>query len=253
MFNLRHVSVEILKNPEIVETKVTGDFDDLIDSAKFNYGSNTLFTSYEKNKENIENANPFIKVERMVRRFPNKMTIYVSGRIPEVVVEDSENSSKWYILDIDMKVLDVIGSTAELGDDLYYGLPVVSGTGLKGLTAGSFVSGQGANIMVDILDGIYGKDQSPSSVMSDITMDLSNQKAVVTLRDRDDDNGATITINGFNFVKEKVYAAYLLYKNNYENDDINWPNKNDLDLIVPENFVPTTNEKVTIHDRRNDI
>ena len=73
----------------------------------------------EENEAKIEKAFPFVKVEKMVRRFPDKMTIYVSGRIPEVVVKDSEVLNKWYVLDIEKKCwIDEIFSVAELDKSL---------------------------------------------------------------------------------------------------------------------------------------
>ena len=77
LFNLRSISIEVLNGSEIIQAKIIATDEDIIKSADFNYGSNMLFTSYETNQENIERAFPYLKVEKMVRRFPNKMTIYM--------------------------------------------------------------------------------------------------------------------------------------------------------------------------------
>lgn len=252
MFNLKTISVEILKNPSIVEAYGEDVGQQIIDSGEFAYGSNVMFSSYKANEEKIEKAFPFVKIEKLVRKFPDKMTIYVSGRMPEAIVEDSGNPNRWYVVDIDFKVLAVLTNASELQNDLYKNLPKVSGAEFSNLNAADFVDNKmGATVIRKILDGIYGEAQSPSSVMSGITMDLSKKECVITLRAGDID-GATISINGFDYLTEKVFCAYHLYKTRYINDDIKYPNKSDLDLIVGNDFVPVINEKVVEHDRRND-
>ena len=241
MFNLQHISVEIVKNPSIVNSYGSSIGEDIIKSGEFPYGSNTLFSSYESNEKKIEKAYPFVKVEKMVRRFPNKMTIYVSGRMPEVVVKDSENASRWYVLDIDMKCLAVIYSVADLSNEMYEDLPVVSGAGITGIESGDFIDTNGSNILVEVLDGIYGKDQTKSSVMSDITIDLENEKYTITLRDGNVD-GSKIEINGNKQIKEKVFTAYSLFK--LVEHDGRFPDKQKMYFIALKDFVFETNAKI---------
>lgn len=248
LFNLKHVSVEILKNPSVLEAYGANFAEDVEKSADFNYGSNMLFTTYKHNQENIEKEFPFVKVEKMVRRFPNKMTIYVSGRIPEVIVTDSESANKWYVLDIEMKVVDVLSSESEIGTDLYRNLPIVTGAGMENLQEGDFVlGGENTKCLIGVLDGIYGKDQAPSSVMSDITIDLSGKNIQITLRDRSNERGAKILISGFGDIKEKVYAAYYLYDTTFDTDDLNYLIKSELEFRVGADFVPGTNERVVVY------
>ena len=234
MFNLQHISVEVLKNPEIVEQYGKNVSDGIIDSGKFNYGSNTLFTSYEENKEKIEKAYPFIKVEKMVRRFPDKMTIYITGRVPEVIVKDENKSDTFYVLDINMKVLAVIESQADFNNNLYKDLPILYGSYITNMESGDFVTlEKDKKVITDILDGIYAKDQTKSSVMSDITIDIERQKYKITLKDSDVD-GATIEISGETNLKEKVFAAFSLYK--IVENDSSYPDKNKMVFIVGTDF-----------------
>ncbi len=245
LFRLKDVKVEVLTNSSIVEQKVHGSHDDIIKSADFNYGSNMLFSSYDKNIQNIEKANPFLKVEKMVRSFPNKLTIYVSGRIPEAIICDKVSVSKWYVVDAEMKVLDVVTSSSDLLQDLYKDLPFVNGAGIENVSAGDFAYTESTDCIRGILDGIYGKDKTPPSVMSDITIDLTNKKCVVTLDDRDE-LGAKIVVNGFENMKYKIYAAYYLYVTKFETDDLNYLIKSGLEFRIGSNFVPVTNERVTV-------
>lgn len=234
MFNLQHISVEVLKNPEIVEQYGKNVSDGIIDSGKFNYGSNTLFTSYEENKEKIEKAYPFIKVEKMVRRFPDKMTIYITGRVPEVIVKDENKSDTFYVLDINMKVLAVIESQADFNNNLYKDLPILYGSYITNMESGDFVTlEKDKKVIADILNGIYAKDQTKSSVMSDITIDIERQKYKITLKDSDVD-GAIIEISGETNLKEKVFAAFSLYK--IVENDSSYPDKNKMVFIVGTDF-----------------
>jgi len=48
MFNLQNIRVEVLKNPEIIETMYGKNAEDkIIESGEFPYGSNTLFSTYK--------------------------------------------------------------------------------------------------------------------------------------------------------------------------------------------------------------
>ena len=233
MFNLQHISVEIRKNPEIVEQYGKNVESSIIECGDFPYGSNTLFSSYVKNQDRIEKEFPFIKVEKMVRRFPDKMTIYISGRVPEVIVKDNSKVNTYYVLDIDMKVLAVIGND-ELDDKLYKNLPILTGSSIKNMNSGEFLTRNNeTSVIVSILDGIYAKDQTESSVMSDITIDLSKEKYIITLKDSNV-KGAVIEINGNDNLKEKVFAAYSLYK--IVENDSNYPDKNKMYFLVGKDF-----------------
>lgn len=241
MFNLQHISVEVMKNPSIVNAYGSDIGDKIIKSGEFPYGSNTMFTSYKDNEEKIEKAYPFVKVEKIVRRFPNKMTVYVSGRMPEVIVKDEATTNKWYVLDIDMKVLAVLYSASDFENDMYKDLPILRGSDIKNKESGDFLIENSKDVIINILDGIYGKDQTKSSVMSDITMDLENEKYTILLRDSDT-TGAKIEINGNDYLKEKVFSAYSLYCN--LESDSRFPDKQKMYFIVGKDFVVNTNEKI---------
>lgn len=233
MFNLQHISVEIRKNPEIVEQYGKNINKSIIDCGDFPYGSNTLFSSYTTNQAKIEKEYPFIKVEKMVRRFPDKMTIYISGRIPEVILKDQSKIDTYYVLDIDMKILAVI-SEDEFSDKLYKDLPILTGSSFKNLSSGEFLTqSTETSVIVSLIDGIYAKDKTKSSVMSDIIIDLNKEKYTITLKDSNV-KGAVIEINGNQNLKEKVFAAYSLYK--IVENDSNYPDKDKMYFLVSKDF-----------------
>lgn len=248
MFNLRYLSVEVRYNSQPLEVYGDSLESGIIESGDFAYGSNTLFTSYKESIAKIEKTYPYVKVEKLVRHFPDKMTIYISGRTKEALIS---HGSSYYVVDVELKVLGVISSSART-NEAYNSLPVVNGLDIGTYEAGDFIGKQSnAKHLVPILDGIYGYLATPSSVMTDITFDISNEKVVITL-DNNGADGATISVSGYSYLKQKVFAAYSAYKNTYETDDVNYPDKAVIDLMVGDNFIPDVNETVTIHDRRND-
>ena len=85
-----------------------GVLDKVANAGEFNRKKSLLFMNFDENIEKIEKSNPYIKVEQVVRHFPNIVKIYVSERIPRYRVVDKDDSNKWYILDVDFKVIDVV-------------------------------------------------------------------------------------------------------------------------------------------------
>ena len=247
LFNLQTIRVEVLKNPEIIESMYGSSYQDqLIKSGEFQYGSNTLFSTYKENQQRIEKKYPFVKIQKLVRRFPDKMTIYITGRIPEAVIKDNTKTDTYYVVDIDMKVLDVISLNEKNNTDLYEMLPIINGGNISNKEAGDFIEkNNSTSAIVNILDGIYAKDKELSSVMSDITMDLSNEKVSIRLRDGNVD-GALIKINGFKYLKEKVFAVFSVYKDRILRQDNVYEYKDKIQFTVGNDFVPLYNEKFTM-------
>lgn len=113
---LNTVSVEFRTRLAEGESRLPdGILDNVKDSAEFNYKDSVLFMDIQENIDKIEKSNPFIKVQQIVRKFPNKVHIYVSERVPKFRMLDKENTDFWYILDEDFKVLARIADS-ELGD-----------------------------------------------------------------------------------------------------------------------------------------
>ena len=106
---LKNVTVEF-RAREGQETTMLGDgiLDKVKETAEFSYGKNLLFMNFDKNIENIEKSNPYIKVHQIVRHFPGTVRVYVTERIPKYRVQDKSDSTKWYILDEDFKVVDFV-------------------------------------------------------------------------------------------------------------------------------------------------
>ena len=61
-----------------------GILDRVKESGDFDYSASVLFLDTKENINNIEKKHPYVKVEQVIRKFPNKLCIYISERIPRV-------------------------------------------------------------------------------------------------------------------------------------------------------------------------
>ncbi len=100
----------------------------MITSANFNKGGNLLFMTFDEQIENIEKANPYVKVEKIVRRFPNKITVYYSEREAVALLPVKNVEKAYFVVDTQLKILDYVTQSADgyLNQELSkYTLPVV--------------------------------------------------------------------------------------------------------------------------------
>ena len=108
MFRLKTVDIEF--RSRVVNTNLPAEIQEKVfETGEFSVGKNIVFMNFDNNIAKIEKSNPFVKVEQIIRRFPNKVTIYISERVPKYrVKEDSKQTNNWYILDEDFKILDKV-------------------------------------------------------------------------------------------------------------------------------------------------
>ncbi len=76
------------------------------ESALFEKGGNILFMNFNSQINNIEKANPFVKVDKIVRKFPNKVVVYYSEREATALVPIANVENAYYVIDTDLKILD---------------------------------------------------------------------------------------------------------------------------------------------------
>ncbi|MBQ8468904.1 MAG: hypothetical protein IJ542_04060 [Clostridia bacterium] len=89
--------------------------------ANFNKGGNLLFMSFGKNIENIEKKNPYVKIEKIVRNFPNRITVYYSEREPVALIKEQGSTNGYFVVDNELKILDYV-----LEDQTEYDLPIIN-------------------------------------------------------------------------------------------------------------------------------
>lgn len=227
VFRLKTVDVEFRAKAENTNLE-EGILDKVKDTGEFDFGGNIVFMNFEKNIQKIEKSNPFIKVEQVVRHFPNIVRVYISERIPRYRVKDSnETSISWYILDEDFKILDKV-SDAELSTkivckDSNYFIQTTEIT-KETLTftskiIGEFVDEELKTYLYEITTGIYGKTKDTTVIRS---IDYSGVTKTFTLTMRNesyaDQHGCNIVISGTDDVYKKALAAAVTFVSGQELD-----------------------------------
>lgn len=217
---LKNVTVEF-RSREGQETTMLADgvLDKVKETAEFSYGKNLLFMNFDKNIENIEKSNPYIKVHQIVRHFPGTVRVYVTERIPKYRVQDKSNNSKWYILDEEFKVVDFVDGTIDaikaniIGKTYsYYDKTIeISPETLK-ITAfvSDFVSYQEIQNLNNILSGVYKRLGAYTLIKS---IKISQDVYSITMKNpaNNNDDGVLIEVNGANNIYEKARLGANAY------------------------------------------
>ena len=108
VFRLKTVDIEFRTRVAQANTNLGEDVQTkVLESGEFEFGKNILFMNFDENIKKIEKSNPYVKVEQVIRSFPNIVRVYISERIPKYRIKDS-SEAKWYILDTEFKILDKI-------------------------------------------------------------------------------------------------------------------------------------------------
>lgn len=112
---LKTVSVEFRSRLSAEQTNLSMDVLERVkEDGEFAYGKNTLTMSFNNSISKIEKKNPFVKVEQVVRYFPNRICVYISERETKYRVRAKNSNSTYYILDDEFKVLKVTSTADEL-------------------------------------------------------------------------------------------------------------------------------------------
>lgn len=178
-------------------------------------GRNIVFINTEKSINTLEAKYPYAKFQ-VSRTFPSTMTIYVYEREPVFKVK---NTNEYFeIYDEDLKCLEIVAES-NLADNNLDNVPTLSGLDLDLCgEEGKFLENPTLkNKITNILDGVYGAEQTEIGIMSDIIFgyDQINDFETLTLKVRPSqqgkDNAGTITIQGSAYIKEKLFYATTLY------------------------------------------
>ena len=224
---LKTVNVEFRTKLAASETRLAEGISEKIkESGEFDYGASLLFANFDESVAKIEKANPYIKVEQLMRKFPNKLHIYVSEREPKYRVKDKEIATKWYILDIEFKILEVV-------DDLNNSTFKDETVELEHIT-GTFYVGDFLKMdaektnMSKILAGVYGRTKD-ITIISSIKYEAETNTFCISMKtnkDGDYSNGCIMQIVGTEKLTEKVHAATCTYcKDDYTEGSVNLSEK----------------------------
>ena len=224
---LKTVTVEfrtrLAKDETVLES---GILNKVKNSGEFDFGKSILFMNFDEAIEKIEKSNPYIKVEQVVRHFPNVARVYVSERIPMYRIMDANNDDKWYILDKDFKIVDVVtGDLKQInyGSSSYYDKTVeISPDSITLISyVGAFVNDDvDKNFLNIIARGIKSRTDDLAVTKSiKIEKNEGNFRFTITMKNSglNDDNGCEIVVEGKSKLEEKVLAGICCFCENTEN------------------------------------
>jgi len=221
---LRTVNIEFRTRLSEAETRLpSGILDTVKDSAEFDYKDSVLFMDVESSISKIEKSNPYVKVTDVRRKFPNKLTVYISERIPKFRIVDGDDSDSWIILDEDFKVLEKITNAELLNQELDEKTVEIKYFSEK-IEVGEFLPmGVERDNLNAILTGVYGRTKDYFAVRSIdyssdtntfyITMRMSVEKEDGTIEYQ---GGCVIEIEGDNDLSERALDATCAYVGDYE-------------------------------------
>lgn len=214
---LSSVSVEFRTRLGENETRLEENILDKVKaSGDFNYKKSILFLNTKASIDKIEKENPYVKVTQVVRKFPNKLHVYISEREPKYRVKSEVSSSEWFILDNDFKVLDCVSDTSLFLDNTVE----IEYFKIKAYVGDFIENNQEKENLNNILSGVYGKTKDYFAVKS-INFSSENNTFYLTMKNglvNEEDSsslnyagGCEIQIEGLSNLKEKAYSATSVY------------------------------------------
>ncbi len=246
---LKTVDVELRSRVTQSETMLEpGIIDKVKESGDFKIGKNILFMNFKENIAKIEKENPYVKVEQVIRSFPNIVRVYISERIPKYRIQDKDNASKWYILDEDFKILDAV--TGDLknttyGSSNYYDKTVKISPDSLTISSyiGEFVSDEVDRVNLNsIFTGVFARTTNYFMVKSVAIVKSNNDfsyKLIMKNTAAENDEGCLIILLGSSKLSEKARKGVAAYCEKIEeNKDVDLTNKK---IIVEE-----INGKITV-------
>ena len=222
LFRLKKVNVEFRNRASKEFTQLEeGVLENVKNSAEFGFGKNLLFMNFEENIAKIEKEHPFVKVEQVVRHFPNEVSVFISERTPRFRVKD-KNSTNWFILDDDFKVLTKLTS-AEVIEDGKYGnlsyeditVEISSSSLVIEAFIGDFVTAKYDSNIKQIGSGILAaynyKDIGKAKSISIKTEGTLEFEIVMKTSSTDTGDGCKIIVSGTDDLKLKTYSGLKLF------------------------------------------
>lgn len=234
-FRLKTVDVEFQSRLTQEETKLPSGIQDEIENY-FPYKKNILVLKFDDTISKVEKNYPYVKINQVIKNFPNVARVYISERVPKYRVLDADDPDMWLVLDEDFKVLEKLTTDELLKDNMYNSMSFfnktieISNSNLKsGAKVGDFVKGyETLNAEVNqIFSGIYGRTNDYSSaflVEKIVTEKQVSFNVVMKNNARDDYKGCNILIEGQDNLKTKAFVGATTFQEEIRDDSsINIP------------------------------
>lgn len=100
LFSLKSVTIDYRTS----KSHITATDDEIIESADIDMGGSVLFRNKQHYIDNIERANPYVKVVNIETVFPSSFVIHIAERQEVYALE---HNNQFYIIDEDYKVLRI--------------------------------------------------------------------------------------------------------------------------------------------------
>lgn len=231
----------------------------MLESAKFEQGGNILFMSFDAQINNIEKANPFIKVEKLVRKFPNKVVVYYSEREATALIPITSVEGSYYVVDTDLKILDSV--TFDSGKYLNngqseYALPIIDYFGysvdFENYKLGDFIDNEALKTQLNtFVSGAFSANNNEFALYEDI-MGLSSEIKFFIEENEDNrcryvltaDSKAKIIFTIYNIndkLFDKVSTSWKVFITDYKSAE----NLGEVNLKV---YIDSSDNKVKIVD-----
>ena len=220
VFMLSSVKVNFLESGMQVLSEL--DAQQIVKSGKFKYGSNILFSDFEKQMARIEKAHPFAKVHKVERKFPNKAIVHISERSPACHVKQNGNV---YVLDSEFKVLLVVyqenfnSGNTQIPSNALNTPQLVGVTLSEGISSGDFEDNAVAMAIIKSIQNSLEKISHSILDLSkiDISQDKNNQ---LMLNLHVGENQLTLQVVGDTSLQTKLTNGFFTYFNHLkENGD----------------------------------
>ncbi len=221
-FNLKNVDVEFQSRLSQENTRLETGVQEEI-SNYFDFGNNIILMNFDENILEIEKNIPYVKINQIVKFFPNTIRVYISERIPKYKIKSETNSNEWIILDEDFKVLEIIdeinieNAKTDLEDVIE--IENVSLT----VSEGEFITNL-PDLNADlnnIVAGVYGRTEDFSIVKSISISGTEEKVYTLTMKNdaREDGSGCRILVSGENDLTTKIFVAISTFEAELSSSD----------------------------------
>ena len=182
----------------------------------FDFGENVILMEFDEISQRIEKDLPYVKINQVIKSFPNVVRVYISERIPKYKVRDLENNNIWYILDEDFKILEKLTEDEEKDIDFENSVEIESLRITQ--NEGEFLTGKDdlKNNLNSIMTGIFGDTEDYSvakSICVSDNLEKNDTNFYVTMKNKAnlDEKGAVILIEGSSDLVKKSNAGMTTY------------------------------------------
>ena len=241
LFSLKKINIDYATTKNRVNEYTK---EEIIAKSNIKKGRNIVFAEYDETEKNLEKEFPYAKFN-IVRVFPSTVIIYVYERTPVFRVLDN---GFWYIFDEDLKCLEVVAGvniSLNKNDEI----PILHCADLNmPESAGDFMNDDSLKEKIGkIIDGIYGFEATPISVVSDITLEYDNVLETEVVSFKMINSGTTINVQGENFLIEKIAYAINTYISKVSQDEKYMTHLDKIVITVYRNFTVEI-PKVSVYD-----